>query len=279
MFQRLQPLNPLLSRGVGAEELAHGDVFAGEGVDDEHVGGLGFGLGDDSASGVVVEFAQSRLEPFGVAGHASRALIGHEFSAAADGHLDDSGGHGGEEHEGEHHDKVRPVAIPSTTEKHPEIGQHTDRSCDGGGDGANEHVVVFDVAELVGDDRFDLLFAQEVEQTFGDGDGGVMVVPSGGEGIGLVIGEDIECRHRQTSPGGQAVDDPVQTGGGAAVDGVGVVVLEYLLVAVVIGIKVHPRCHHKRDNHPGLACECSPDEDEEERECGEEKIGFESFHV
>jgi len=57
-LQRLQPLDALLSGGVGAEELAHGEVFAGEGVDDEHVGGLGLGFGDEGASGVVIEFAQ-----------------------------------------------------------------------------------------------------------------------------------------------------------------------------------------------------------------------------
>jgi hypothetical protein len=57
MFQRLEAFDPLFGRRVGAKELAHGDVFAGEWVDDEHVCRLGLSFGEEGASGVVVEFA------------------------------------------------------------------------------------------------------------------------------------------------------------------------------------------------------------------------------
>jgi len=213
-----------------------------------------------------------------VAGHAGRALVGHEFTATADGHLDDARRHGGEEHQCQHHDEIGAIVIVSTAKKHPEIGQHTDRTGDGGGDGADEHIVVFDVAELMGDDCFDLLVAEEIEQTLGDSDGGMVVIPPGCKSVGLIIGEDIQSRHRQMRLVCQIFDDPIQPRCTVLIDRMGVVVLEDMLVAVKIGVKVHPCCHHKGDDHPGFARQRSSDEDEEEGQSGEEKIGFESFH-
>ena len=57
---------------------------------------------------------------------------------------------------------------------------------DHGGDRADQDVAVQDVAELVGDDAFELAIAHQAEDAGGEGHRGVRRVAAGGEGVGRI---------------------------------------------------------------------------------------------
>ena len=63
----------------------------------------------------------------------------------------------------------------------------------------HEDVVVLDVAQLVGEDAFELDAVHLLEQPGGDGDGGVLRVAAGGEGVRRRVVDDVHPRLGQAA--------------------------------------------------------------------------------
>ncbi len=136
-------------------------------------------------------------------------FVCHKFPTSADCHLDDRGCHRHDDHHRNHDNGIG--AVSSATKKHAEVCQHCDRPGKRSSDGTDEHIVVPDVAELMGNDSLYLLLIEKIQQSLSDGDSGMVVVPSRCEGIGYGIRDDINLRHRQISLLGQSLDDSIDT--------------------------------------------------------------------
>ena len=65
-----------------------------------------------------------------------------------------------------------------------EVGDQRDHAHQDADQRREADVVVADVRHLVGDDALELVAVEAVEQPAGDGDGGVLRVAPGGEGVG-----------------------------------------------------------------------------------------------
>ena len=68
------------------------------------------------------------------------------------------------------------------------------------------------VAQLMRQHAGDLLAAEMAQQAGGCRDRGVLGVAAGGEGVGLVLVDQVDARHRQAGALGQALDDAVELG-------------------------------------------------------------------
>ena len=69
---------------------------------------------------------------------------------------------------------------------------------------------LLDVGELVGEDAAQLVLGEQFGDPAGDGDRGVLGVAAGGEGVGLVLGDHVEARHRQAGARRQFAHDLVE---------------------------------------------------------------------
>ena len=81
------------------------------------------------------------------------------------------------------------------------------------GDRADEDVAVADVRQLVGEHALELVAVEHLEDALGDAHHGVVGVATGGEGVGLLLGRDVEPGHRDVGPLGEVLDDRVELGG------------------------------------------------------------------
>jgi hypothetical protein len=64
----------------------------------------------------------------------------------------------------------------------------------------------------VGQDAPQLLPVEDLQDSGGDGHGGVVPVAPRGEGVGLAVGGDVEAGHGQARGAGQLPDDAVVVG-------------------------------------------------------------------
>ena len=78
------------------------------------------------------------------------------------------------------------------------------------GDRLDQDVAVADVRELVGEDAAQLVLGEQFGDPAGDGDRRVLRVAAGREGVGLVLGDHVEARHRQAGARRQFADDLVE---------------------------------------------------------------------
>ena len=126
------------------------------------------------------------------------SAVGGVFARAADRHLHQHGGDRRHDHHQQRADDAQGRnCCRGAAEEHAELRQHRDRAGDGRGDGHDQRVAIADVGELVRDHAGDLLASTAFEQTGGDGDGGVLRIAAGGEGVGLRIVHQVDARHRQ----------------------------------------------------------------------------------
>ena len=107
-----------------------------------------------------------------------------------------------------------PAPAPAAEPQGPDadVGQQGDGADHRHGQCGHEDVVVLDVAELVGQHRLELDAVHLLEQAGRDGDGGVLRVPPGGEGVGGVVLDDVEAGLGQAGGDAQALDDVVEPG-------------------------------------------------------------------
>ena len=78
--------------------------------------------------------------------------------------------------------------------------------------GRHEDVVVLDVAQLVGQHALELDPVHLLQQPGGDGDGGVLGVAPGGEGVRGGVVDDVDAGLRQPAGDAEPLDQVVQPG-------------------------------------------------------------------
>ena len=89
-------------------------------------------------------------------------------------------------------------------EQAAEHRQHADRARDRRGDGHGEGVAILHVAQLMAQHAHDLLAAQMAQQAGVHRDRGMLGAAAGGEGVGLVLVDDVDPRHRQAGAAGSS---------------------------------------------------------------------------
>ena len=66
------------------------------------------------------------------------------------------------------------------------------------------------MGELVGEDAGDLVVVEDAHDAGGDGDGGVLGVAAGGEGIRLIGVDDADARHGEAGAAREFLDEVVE---------------------------------------------------------------------
>ena len=128
-----------------------------------------------------------------------------------------------------------------------------------------------DVAQLMRHDAGDLLAAEMAQQAGGCRNRGMFGIAAGGEGVGLLLVDQIDARHRQAGALGEALHDTVELGRLVGADLLRVAHAQHHLVAVPVGEQVHAQGHHQRQYKAGLAAQEVADDQEEAGQRRQEK--------
>lgn len=231
-----------LQRGMGAEEIGDARAEAEHGPDDEHLFGAGVALLQGDALAVCPQPLQGVGEVEGIAAEMGAGVVGEIFPGTGYGHLDEAGGEGREEGENQGRDGVAAAVLVAAAEYRREledVGQGDDGGGEDAGDGLDEDVPVDDVADFVGDDAPQLFRGHELEYPFGDGHDGVFGIPAGGEGVGRLLGHDVEPWCGDAGVPGEFRHGVVQVGGLGPVELPGPVHGEDDPVGIPVAAEIH----------------------------------------
>ena len=135
------------------------------------------------------------------------------------------------------------------------------------------------MAELVRQHAGHFLAAEVLQQAGIDRDRGMLGAAAGGEGVRLVLVDQVDLRHRQAGALGQLLDDAVELGRLVGPDLLRVGHAQDHAVAVPVGEEVHAQRHDQRDDQAGLAAEQVADDQEEAREGRQQEGGAEVVHA
>lgn len=262
---------------MGGEPVAH--AASRERADDEHVfrGRVG---PHGHLQGGVVQPGQGLGQGERGAGVFGPGRVGQVLAGAGDAHLDERGGQGRDDGHGQGGQGVAAallVAAPAHAEDRGplhHVGQHHDRRGEHGGHGLDEDVAVGDVAQLVADDALDLLGREQAQQALGDGDHGVLRVAAGGEGVGGLLGHEVEPGRGDARAGGHLGQHGVQGRGVLRGQGPGAVHGEDDLVRVPVAHEVHHQGEAEGDDEAGPAAHELAEKEDQAREQGEEEKGL-----
>ena len=122
------------------------------------------------------------------------------------------------------------------------------------------------VPQLVGEDPFDLLAAHQAKEPLRRGDGRVVGVPAGREGVRSLFGNDVDLRHRNAGLLGEIPDDRVELGRVGLGHRLRSVHREDDLVRKPVAPEVHDERHHERDHHSLLAADELAEPEEQGRQ-------------
>ena len=89
------------------------------------------------------------------------------------------------------------VVVAAAAEPEGHAGQHGDGGGKRGGDRADQDVAVQHVAQLVRDHAFELAIVHQLQDAGGERHRGVLRIAAGGEGVGRILGDHPQLRHRQ----------------------------------------------------------------------------------
>ena len=110
---------------------------------------------------------------------------------------------------------ARAAPAPATAHAAPEapaeeeVGDQRDHADQDADQRLEADVVVADVRHLVGDDALQFLAVEALEQPAGHGDGRVLRVAPGGQGVGRLLVEDVHRRHLRQAGGDRHLLDHV----------------------------------------------------------------------
>ena len=101
---------------------------------------------------------------------------------------------------------------PAAPEKRPQadVGQEHDRPHEDRHEGHEADVEVPDMREFVGEDALEFVPPEPLAQAARDGDGGVLGVAAGGEGVHRGRVDDVQFRHGKAGGDGKFLDDVVE---------------------------------------------------------------------
>ena len=156
--------------------------------------------------------------------------------------------------------------------------RHDDGGGDGRRDGADENVAVFDVRQLVRDNAFELVLAEDLQNTLRRRNRGVRRIAAGGEGVGRRIRNHVNLRHRQARARDEPFDDGVQRV--AWTDLLRVVHPQDDLVRKPVRPEVHEHCEHERHHEPVRPAKQVADDEQNAAQESQQQGGFQSVgHV
>ncbi len=221
---RLQRGDAAFGVRMGGKQIVHRPP--GERVDDEHmcrcrmtlgilVGNMGRSAGD---------LAKRRGKPQGIAADLRAAPVCGIFASPADCHLHQHGRQRRDDHGDKGTDPTeRAVAVAPAAEKESEIAEHRDgageRRCYRHG----QRIAVLDVRQFMRHDAGHFLRRERVQQAGRGGDGGILGIAAGGEGIRLRAVVEIDARHGQAGIGGEIADHAEKLRRAVLVDSLGIV--------------------------------------------------------
>ena len=205
------------------------------------------------------------------AGNRGAAGVGGELARPRDRGLDQHRGERREDDRREQGDGVRAavVAVARAAEEHRKPRDHHDRRGDRRGNRADQDVAMLDVRELVGDDAFQLLLVEDPHDAFGRGDRRVVRVAAGRKGVGRVLRNDVDPRHRQAAALREVGGDPVERMAGA--DLFRAVHREDDLVREPVRPEVHDGGQNEAEHQALRAAERLADQQEQPAERAEQK--------
>ena len=172
------------------------------------------------AVGHLVRHLGFRFQPLQSGNHvaAVRQLgtggIGAVLTEAGEPHDDDAGGDPEDDFRHEHHDVVaeaQAALAVAAQEAVDHVAHHPGGEDDEGVDHAldqaeGDHVAIGHVADLVGQHGAGFLGTEALQQSLGYRHQSSVLVPAGGEGVGLLGGKDTHFRHLDTRFPGQLID-------------------------------------------------------------------------
>ena len=121
------------------------------------------------------------------------------------------------------------------------------------------------MTELVAQHAHDLLAAQMAQQAGVHRHRGMLGAAAGGEGVGLVLVDQVDPRHRQAGALGELLDDLVELGRLGRADLARIAHAQHHRIAVPVSQEVHAQRHDQRDHQAGQAAQQIAD--------GQEKAG------
>ncbi len=120
--------------------------------------------------------------------------------------------------------------------------------------------------ELVGEDAAQLVLGEQLGDPAGDGDGGVLGVAAGGEGVGLVLGDHVEARHRQAGARRQFAHDLEEPRRFGFVDRLGATHRQRQFVAEEVGAEVDQQGEAEEEPGRARAADQGANQDKQPRE-------------
>jgi len=243
-------------------------------VHDEHMGRGGVALGR-----MVVDAGRAPLQAFERGGKRQRVAadlraqpVGLVFARPADRHLHQHRRHGRQDRDKQRTGETERAVAPAAEEE-AEIREHRDRARNRRGDRHDERVAVLHMRKLMRHHAFHLPGRQGLQEPRRGGDGGVLRVAPGGEGVGLVVAHDIDARHRQVRPLRQPPHHRAKLRRAPFVYFLGAVHGEQHPVRIPPGEGVHAERHDKRDTHAGGTAQQVADGEEQAGQAGEQDRG------
>ena len=135
------------------------------------------------------------------------------------------------------------------------------------------------MGQLVGHHAGHFLSAEVAQQAGGRGHGGMLGIAAGREGVGLVLVDQVDARHRQAGALHQLVDDVEQLRRILRPDFLGVGHAQDHLIAVPVGKQVHAQRGDEGDDEAGLASQQVARHEDEARQRGEQEGGLDVIHA
>ncbi len=195
-----------------------------------------------------------------------------------------AGGDGHDDGDNEQADDVAapvPVAAAHATEDGGKLGhdrQHGDGAGDGGDHGHNEGVAIAHVRHFVSHHAGQLFAGQDAADAGGYGDGGVLRVASGGEGVGRIGVDFVHLGHGHIGPLSLFVDQSKQFGVILGGNLLGVSHAERNPVAEPVGPEIQDQGENHSDDNAQLTAKIGSDEQQESGQHHQQEKCFEGVH-
>jgi len=134
------------------------------------------------------------------------------------------------------------------------------------------------MGELMGEHAGDLLRREQPHEPGVDGDGGMLGIAPGGEGIGLIVVDHIDLGHGQSGALGQLADQAIKLRGARLVDLPRAIHGQHHAVGIPIGEEVHRQGEEESDDHALAPGDEIADDEEDPGEGCEKQHGADIGH-
>ena len=275
----LQGLDPVAGIRMGGKQIVH--PFAGQGIDDEHVGRrrIAFGGHHWSSTRDPGYSGKGGRQGKRVTGNLRAEAVGAVLSCPADSHLNQHGRDRGCQRGNQDTNESERIVVAAPAEEEREIGQHGDGAGERRCDRHDQRVAIADVGQFVGHDTGHFRFTELVQETGGRGHGGIFRVTPGGKGIGLRIVDQVDLGHRQSGPFGKMANHGVQPWRRRCVDFLRIVHAQNHLVGIPEREEIHRGGEDQgQDCAAGTADKVSHTH-EKSRHCRQKHAGLHNVHV